>query len=132
MCGGDLRDDLIKRERRGVDDPRPGRAMRQYAFGDKRAGIETDRTGGDEVAAAQCQQIRGARPRADEMHRHAPPPSAIAAVAVRSCETTRVAINRAPGPAAASAAASATDPVPNLSATSFDRVGVSMPTSISA
>src|SRR4051794_17581692 len=94
MCGGDLRDDFIERQRRGVDDARARRAMRQDAFGDKRAGIETDRTDGDEVAAAQCQQIRGAWPRADEMHRHAPSPSAIAAVAVRSCETTRVAINR--------------------------------------
>src|SRR3954451_23294869 len=110
MRGRDFRHDVVERQRRGVDDPRARRAMRQNLARYQRAGIEADRTGRDEVAAAQGQEIGGGRPGADEMHRHGPSPPAIAAVAVRSCDTTRELTSRALRPAATSATASAREP----------------------
>ena len=41
--------------------------MRQHALRDQRAGIETDRAGGDEIASAKSQEIGGARPSAVEV-----------------------------------------------------------------
>src|ERR1700730_16129651 len=90
MRGHDLRHDVVKRKGRGVDDPRARRAMRKNVLRHKRAGIETDRTGGDEVAPAQGEQVGRAGAGADEMHGHGSSPSAIAAVAVLSRETLRV------------------------------------------
>src|SRR3954452_14726693 len=127
MRGRDLRNDIVERQRRGVDDPRTRRAVRQNLARHQRASIEADRTGGNEVAPAKGEEIGGARSCPDEMHRHGPSPSAIAAVAVRSCETTRELTSRALRPAATSATASAKEPTPNIAATRSERVAVSTP-----
>src|ERR1700745_1518441 len=101
--------------------------MRENSLRHQRAGIEAYRTGGDDIAPAQGEQIGSAWSGADEVHRHSPSPSAIAAVAVRSWEMIREETRRARAPAAASAAASATEPAPNRAWTNWDCVGVSMP-----
>src|ERR1043166_8648169 len=106
--------------------------MRENALRHERARIEADGTGSNQVASAQRKQICGARARADEVHCHSPSPSAIAAVAVRSCEVTRIEIRRALRPALASAVASAIEPVPNFSMMRSDRVGVAIPVRILA
>src|ERR1700747_1173098 len=89
MRGDDLRNDLVERQWCGIDDARSLRAMRENSLRHQRAGIEAHRTGGDDIAPAQGKQIGSTRSGADEVHRHSPSPSAIAAVAVRSCETVR-------------------------------------------
>ena len=62
--------DLVERHRRGVDDARARRAMRQQLRRHDRAGIEADRAARDQVASAQGDEVGGARPGADEMHGH--------------------------------------------------------------
>src|SRR5260370_6618939 len=124
-----LRHDVVKRKGRGVDDPRARRAMRKNLLWHKRAGIETDRTGGDKVAPAQGEQVGRAGAGADEMHRHGSSPSAIAAVAVLSRETVRVETRRPCRPTAATAAASASEPTPRTLSMRSERVGVSIPAS---
>ena len=55
--GTELGDDRIEVERRGIDDARTGRTVREDFLGHQRAGIETDRATGDQVASAQGQQV---------------------------------------------------------------------------
>src|SRR2546429_9801321 len=74
MRGRNLRYDLIERHWRGVDDSRAGGAMREHLLWHQRAGIKTDRTGRDEIAPAQGQEIGRAGSGADEMHGHSPSP----------------------------------------------------------
>ena len=66
----ELRLDLVERQRRGVDDARARRAMSEQGARHDRAGIEADRATRHEVAAAERDEVRSARPGADEMHRH--------------------------------------------------------------
>ena len=66
-----LPNDLVQGERRRVQDPRVRRRVRQDLLGHQGPGVEHDRAGGDQVAAAQRDQVRRARPGADEMHGHA-------------------------------------------------------------
>lgn len=107
-----MRDDRIQIERRRVDHQRILGAMGQNGFWDKRACIKADRRSGDDVAPSEGSKVGCAGTGTDEMDGHVASPIAIAQVASLSCEITRAASRRAPGPAAASAAASATLPVP--------------------
>ena len=66
----ELGDDLIEAHRRRVDDARPFGAEREDLFVHQRAGIEADRAAGDEVRAAEREQVRRAGAGADEMHGH--------------------------------------------------------------
>ena len=113
MGGSDFRDDLIQAHRGGVDDFCAGRAMRQQRLGHQRASIKADRASGDQVAAAQGDKVGGTRSGPNEMNGHvlASFVSAMAQVAMPSDAVIRATVIFAPGPAAASAAASATDPV---------------------
>ena len=66
----ELGDDLIEAHRRRVDDARPCGAQRKDLLVHQRAGIETDRAAGDEVRAAEREQVWRAGAGADEMHGH--------------------------------------------------------------
>src|SRR5258708_40156032 len=103
MRGRNLHHDLVERHWRGVDDARAGRAMRENFLWYQRTGVETDRTGRNQIAPAQREQIGRARAGADEMHGHSPSPSAIAAVAVLSPEVLPSLKKSAPRPPAARA-----------------------------
>jgi len=70
MRSFDLGDNFVQRQRRGVDDARSGRAMREDILRHQRPGIEADRAGRDQVASAQGEEIGRARAGADEMHGH--------------------------------------------------------------
>src|SRR5208282_4701695 len=119
--------DLVERQRRGVDDARAGRAVREQFTWHDRAGVETNRTARDEIATAHGDKVRRARPGADEMHGHNAPlgicPEA-ASAHVAAPTTSRGLMRRAAGPAAASAAASATDGTPVSANTRSERVSV--------
>ena len=65
-----LRLDLVERQRRGVDQPRVRRAVREQLRRHDRAGVEADRAARQQVAAAQGDQVGRARAGADEMHGH--------------------------------------------------------------
>src|SRR5258708_36082992 len=87
------------------------------------AGVEAGRTARDEIAAAHRDQVGRARPGADEVYGHgAAPDTATAQVAAPI--TRRGLMSRADGPAAASAAASATECTPVSASTRPDRVAV--------
>ena len=62
--------DLVKGERRRIDQARPGRAMREELPRYDRAGIEADRAAGEEVAAADGYEVGRTRAGADEMDGH--------------------------------------------------------------
>ena len=51
------RNNRVEIERRGVDDPRPRRAMLEQRRRDERAGVEADRAAGDEIAPAHGDEI---------------------------------------------------------------------------
>src|SRR5580658_11356687 len=87
------------------------------------AGIEANRTARDQIAAAYRDQVGRARPGADEMHRHGAAPEA-ATAQVAEPMTSRGPRRRAAGPAAARAAASATECTPVSASTRPDRVSV--------
>src|SRR5215468_7701012 len=113
-----LFDDLVQRQRRGVDDARARRAVLEELLRHQRAGIEADRTATDQVAPAHRYQIDGARPGTYEMHCHRPSPLAMAQVA-------RAVAMRLPSswplrPATTSAEASAIDGTPFASSTRFE------------
>src|SRR5271166_197690 len=125
--------DLVERQRRRIDDARPGRTVGEQRAWHYRAGIEANRTARDEIAAAHRDQVHRARPGADEMHGHGTIPGAVLGAA--SCieaasahvavpTTSRDAIRFAAGPAAASAAASATDGTPMSASERSDLVAV--------
>ena len=67
---GDLVDDLVEGQRRGIDHPRAGRRGSDDRPRHQRAGIKADRAAFDQPQPAHRDQIRRARPGADEMHRH--------------------------------------------------------------
>ena len=77
-----LRDDLVERHRRGIENTRAGRAEVEQRFRHQRSGIETDRARRDQVAAAQRDEIGRAGAGADEVNRHGPSPMAMAQVAL--------------------------------------------------
>src|SRR3569833_2446607 len=109
----DLGDDLVQRERRGVDDARSRWAVIEQRLRHQRAGVEADGTARDQVASAQRDQIRSTGTRADEMHGHAGRSvSSLANAQVAVALATRGRIRRAPRTPAASAAVSATDGTP--------------------
>ena len=114
VCGRELGIDLVERQRRRINDARACRAIGEQRGRHDRAGIEADRTARDEVAAAHGDQIRRARPGADEMHGHDALVAAMAASAQVAVPTDddAVPIRSRVGPAAASAAASATEGTP--------------------
>ncbi len=87
-----------------------GQCVEQLARHD-RAGIKADRTARDQIAAAHGDEVGGARSGADEMHGHGAAPE-VASAQVAAPTTSRGPSRRAGGPAAASAAASATDGTP--------------------
>ncbi len=61
--------------------------MLEQGLGHQRPRVEADRAARDQVAAAHRDQVGGARPGADEMHRHRPSPVAMAQVARSRCDT---------------------------------------------
>src|SRR5580704_17211783 len=87
------------------------------------AGIEADRTARYQIAAAYRDQIGRDRPGADGMHRHGTASDA-ATAQVAAPMTSRGLMRRADGPAAARAAASATECTPVSASTRSDRVSV--------
>jgi hypothetical protein len=121
-----LGDDLVKVHRSGVDDACIRGAMRQYCFGDKGARVQANWATGDNVTTSECQKVGCARACADEVYGHEFFPCAKAQVASLSADSTRACSNTAPGPAAASADASATEPVRLVCIDLVDWVCVSM------
>src|SRR5687768_13671450 len=100
--------------------------MRKEFFGHDGAGVEADRAVRDEVAPAHGDEIGGAGPGADEMHNHGPS-SVLASAHVTGPTTMRGRMSRALGPAAASAAASATEGTPASASTRLDHVAPRAP-----
>ena len=115
--GGDFFHDLVERHARRIHHARAFGAVLKQRLGHEGTRIEANRAGRDQIPPAQRDKVGRARPRTDEMYRHLsfPSLSAIAAVAIPSPEITRTATSRPPGPTAASAAASQSDPVPKRS-----------------
>jgi len=74
MRGLDLGDDVVEREWCGVDAARAGRAMLEHRRGDQRACVEADGRRGDQVAAAQGEQVGRAGACTDEVNGHAGSP----------------------------------------------------------
>ena len=70
MRGLDMANNLVEGHRRGVEQQRIVGRMGDHGFRHQRAGIQTDRAAGDDVAPADCQQIRITRPRAYKPNRH--------------------------------------------------------------
>lgn len=66
----DFRHDRIEVQRRRVDDARSPGAVGQDRLGHQRSGVQADRAGGDQVAAAQGQQVGRAGAGADKVHAH--------------------------------------------------------------
>src|SRR5215470_510600 len=113
--------DFIERQRCGVDNAGIVRTLRKQFARHDRAGIEADRTARDQVPPAHRDEVRRARPRSDEMHRHGGA-SVSASAQVAGPIAMRAAMSRAVGPAAARAAASATDGTPASAITRSDLV----------
>src|SRR5579871_6174173 len=103
--------DLVERQWRGVDDAGVLWAKLKQRARHDRARIEADRTAGDQLAPAHGDEVGGAGTRADEMHGHGAL-SEMASAQVALPTTQRDAMRRDDGPAAASAAASASDGTP--------------------
>ena len=61
-----IMDDLVQGHRRGVDHPRGFGRARDHRRRHQGSGVETDRASSNQFAPAQCDQIRGPRPGADE------------------------------------------------------------------
>src|SRR5579872_6549916 len=111
ISAAEFLDDGFERERGGVDDPRAGRTEGEQFLRHERAGVETDGRTGDEVAAAQSDEVRRPGTGADEMDRHRPLPRATAQAT--PSPIMRFTTRRASRPAPASAAASETEATPS-------------------
>ena len=72
MSRFDLGEDFIKRQRRGVDDPRAQRRGGDNLARHQRARIQAHCAALDQAQPAHRDQIGRAGPGADEMHRHRP------------------------------------------------------------
>src|SRR6516165_9948128 len=131
ISGDKLGLDLIERQRRGVDDARIFRAKAQQLAWHDRAGKEADRTARDQLASAHGDEVGCAGAGADEMHGHCAAPE-LATAQVAAPTTRRGAIRRDDGPAAASAAASASEGTPVSAKTRSDRVATRAPAALSA
>ena len=70
VCGRDLGDDLVERERGRIDHARAARCGCDQLARNERARVKADRTARDEGAAAHGDEIGSTRPRPDEVHRH--------------------------------------------------------------
>src|SRR6476646_6378832 len=123
--------DLVERQRRGIDDARACRAIVEQGARHDRAGIEADRAIRDEVAAAERDEVRSARPCAYEMYGHRVS-SVSASAQVTGPIEIRGRISLALGPPAARAAASATDGTPASAFTSGDEDCVRLPAASSS
>ena len=121
--GADLPDDLIQAHRRGIDDPGSRRTVGKDAAMHQRSRVEADRTAAQQFAAAQGDQVRRARPGADEMDGHTPSPRATAQVT--PSRAIRGSTSEALRPAAARAAASETAPSPVAFSAAGERVAQS-------
>ena len=73
VSGFDLGDDLIEMHRRRVQNARRFRRLGDDRLRHQRTGIQADRAGLDQPQAAHGDEIRIARPGADEMNGHAAP-----------------------------------------------------------
>src|SRR6516165_11727838 len=130
--GGDnLGLDLIERQRRSVDDARIFRAELREISRHDRAGIEADRATRDQLAPTHGDEVGCAGAGADEMYGHCAAPE-LASAQVATPTTRRDAIRRDDGPAAASAAASASEGTPVSAKTRSDRVATRAPAALSA
>src|ERR1700761_4575918 len=116
----DFRDDLVERQRCGIDDPRPGRAVIEKSFGHERTRIKTDGATADQIASPHRDQIGRAGSGSYEMNSHEPSPIAIAQVTLLAA--IRAPSSRALRPAATRAEASATDGTPLTAWTRNERV----------
>lgn len=110
MSADHFADDRIEIEGGGVDDARSRWAPEQHLGGNDGACVKADRASGDEISPTDGDEVGSAGASADEMDRHDKAPWARAQV-TRS-DAMRLRSRRAPGPAAANAAASATEPTP--------------------
>src|SRR5580658_3804405 len=120
--GGDiLALELIERHRGAINQPRAVRTMREQFRRDQGAGVEADRTTSEEVAPTNGNQIRSAGSCANEVNCHCRS-SPSASAQVTGPTATRAASRRELGPAAASAAASATDWTLSVSIERTERV----------
>src|SRR5262249_20564838 len=113
--------DLVERHRRSIDQSSAGGTISQQFRPNDRAGIKTDGTSSEEVAATDRNKVRGAGTGADEMNAH-DRSSLVASAQVAAPRAMRGTISEAEGPAAASAAASATEETPINASTRSDRV----------
>ena len=91
-------DDLVQRQRRGVDDPRIRRAPFEQRERHQRSGVKADRAGGDQVSAANRDQVRRARPGADEMDGHSSELAELATAQVAPFRARRATSSTAPSP----------------------------------
>src|SRR6266478_5804290 len=114
--------DLIEGHCRAVDEACPRRTVREQVGRHQRAGVQTHGASREDVAAADGDEIGGPGAGADEMYRHVRSPSARAQVTGPTA--TLGASNRAFGPAAANAAASATECTFSVSMDRAERVNV--------
>ena len=67
---GDLADDLVERQRTGVDHLGIRRAQRQQVVGHDRTRVQADRTTVQQPLATHGDQVGGARPGPDEVDGH--------------------------------------------------------------
>src|SRR6516164_2849164 len=131
ISGDKLGLDLIERQRRSVDDARILRAELHEIPRHDRAGIEADRATRDQLAPTHSDEVGCAGAGADEMYGHCAAPE-LASAQVAAPTTRRDAIRRDDGPAAASAAASASDGTPMSASTRSDRVVTRVPAALSS
>jgi len=68
--GAHLLQDGVQRHGLGVDAARVGTDVLEHVRGDQRARVQAHAAGGQPIAAAQREQVRGPRPGADEMDGH--------------------------------------------------------------
>src|SRR5262245_57414130 len=115
-----LGNDVVQGQRRRVNDARARRAMGEDGLRHERSCVETNRAPRDEIASAHGDEICGTWAGADEVYGHGPSPSAMAQVTVGIAR--RAARRRAPRPAAAKAAVSATEGTPFSASTRADAV----------
>src|SRR5262249_44145781 len=120
-----------ERQRRGIDDARIFRTKAEQLVQHDRAGIEADRAARDQLASAHGDKVGRAWTGADEVHRHGAAPD-LASAQVAAPTTSLAAIKRDAGPAAASAAASASDGTPVSANTRSDRVCTRAPAALSS
>src|SRR4029077_689419 len=115
VCRHELGFDLIEIHGRGIHDARAGGTMGQQLGRYDRSGVEAYRTAGEEVAPANGDKIGRAWARPDEMHGHGRflgTSQASARAQVTEPMAMRETKSLAVGPAAASAAVSASEGTP--------------------